>query len=254
MGFSCGSAGKELTCNVGDLGLIPGLGRSPGEGNSYPLQYSGLENPMDCIIHGVTKSWTWHNIDSFYNLWKWDPQELCLGTPEPCMFLHPRRICKNIFHWQYLRFLPPNNVHYVNASSSRICLLKNIYYWSALWEAQMFAAKACVLKELAKWPKGKKKKEKCNWGSVCIQTLRSASSGKFNNSIPKLIVNNFPALKALCPCWAWINDFSTKYWIRRIHLWFTWVIKKNGSDVRMSSLNSEKPLSLFLSVNNWIFF
>ena len=58
MGFSCGSAGKEAACNAGDLGLIPGLGRSLGEGKSYPLQYSGLENSMDCIVHGVTKSRT----------------------------------------------------------------------------------------------------------------------------------------------------------------------------------------------------
>ena len=58
MGFPCGSAGKESACNVGDLGLIPGLGRSPGEGNSYPLQYFGLENSMDCIVHGVAKSQT----------------------------------------------------------------------------------------------------------------------------------------------------------------------------------------------------
>ena len=56
LGFSCGSAGKESTCNEGDLGSIPGLGRSPGEGKSYPLQYSGLENPMDCIVPGVTES------------------------------------------------------------------------------------------------------------------------------------------------------------------------------------------------------
>ena len=54
-GFSC-SAGKESTCNVGDLDLIPGLGRSPGEGNGYPLQYSGLENAMDCIVNGVAES------------------------------------------------------------------------------------------------------------------------------------------------------------------------------------------------------
>ena len=54
----CGSAGKESTCNVGDLGSIPGLGRSPGEGNCYSLQYSGLENSMDCIDYGVTKSRT----------------------------------------------------------------------------------------------------------------------------------------------------------------------------------------------------
>ena len=46
-GFPGGSAGQESSCNVGNLGLIPGLGRSPGEGNSYPLQYSGLENSMD---------------------------------------------------------------------------------------------------------------------------------------------------------------------------------------------------------------
>ena len=56
MGFPCGSAGKETTCNVEDLSSIPGLGRSPGERKGYPLQYSGLENYMDCIAHGVTKS------------------------------------------------------------------------------------------------------------------------------------------------------------------------------------------------------
>ena len=54
-GFSCGSAGKESACSVGDLGSIPGLGRTPGEGKHYPLQYSGLENS---IVNGVTKSWT----------------------------------------------------------------------------------------------------------------------------------------------------------------------------------------------------
>ena len=58
MGFPGASDGKEFTCNEGDMGLIPGLGRSPGEGNSYPLQYSGLENSMDCIVHRVTKSQT----------------------------------------------------------------------------------------------------------------------------------------------------------------------------------------------------
>ena len=57
-GFPCGSAGKESACNVGDLGLFPGLRRSPGEEKGYPLQYSGLENSMNCIVHGVTNSWT----------------------------------------------------------------------------------------------------------------------------------------------------------------------------------------------------
>ena len=57
-GFPVSSAGKEFTCNAEDIGLIPGSGRSPGEGIVYPLQYSGLENSMNCIVHGVTKSWT----------------------------------------------------------------------------------------------------------------------------------------------------------------------------------------------------
>ena len=57
-GFPGGSAGKESACNAGDLGLIPGLGRSPGEGKGNPLQYPGLENSLDCIVHGVTKSRT----------------------------------------------------------------------------------------------------------------------------------------------------------------------------------------------------
>ena len=57
-GFPDGSNSKQSACNVGDLGSIPELGRSLGEGNGYPLQYSGLENSMDCIVHGVTKSWT----------------------------------------------------------------------------------------------------------------------------------------------------------------------------------------------------
>ena len=56
--FPYASAGKESTCSVGDLGLIPGLERSPGEWIGYPIQYPGLENYMDCIVHGVAKSWT----------------------------------------------------------------------------------------------------------------------------------------------------------------------------------------------------
>ena len=61
MGFPSGSDSKESTCNAGDLGSIPGFGRSPGEGNVYPLQYSGLENSMDrgawkIIVYGVAKS------------------------------------------------------------------------------------------------------------------------------------------------------------------------------------------------------
>ena len=57
--FPGGSAGKESSCNVGHLDLNHELGRSPGEGSGYPLQYSGLENPMDRIVHGVMKSRNW---------------------------------------------------------------------------------------------------------------------------------------------------------------------------------------------------
>ena len=65
-GFPGGSDDKESACNARDLGSIPGLGRSPGEGNSYPLQYSGLENSMDCIVHGVAKSQT--QLNDFHYL------------------------------------------------------------------------------------------------------------------------------------------------------------------------------------------
>ena len=63
LGFPRGSDGKESACSAGDLGLIPRLGRSPGEGNVYPLQYSCLEDAMDrgawqAIVHGAAKSWT----------------------------------------------------------------------------------------------------------------------------------------------------------------------------------------------------
>ena len=67
-GFPCDSAGKESACNAGVLGLIPGLGRSPGEGKGYPLQYSGLENSMDCIVHGIAKSRTWLSDFHFHFL------------------------------------------------------------------------------------------------------------------------------------------------------------------------------------------
>ena len=58
LGFPGGSAGKESACNVGDLGSIPVLGISPKEGKGYPLQYSGLKNSMDYTVHGITKSQT----------------------------------------------------------------------------------------------------------------------------------------------------------------------------------------------------
>ena len=56
MGFPGGSDSEEFTCNAGDLGSVSGLGRFPGEGNSYPLQYFGLENSTNCIVHGAAES------------------------------------------------------------------------------------------------------------------------------------------------------------------------------------------------------
>ena len=71
-GNSCPSAGKESACNAGDLGSIPRLARSPGEGKGYPLQYSGMENSIDCIVRGVAKSQTWlsdfHSSDKVLTL------------------------------------------------------------------------------------------------------------------------------------------------------------------------------------------
>ena len=67
--FPCGSTGKESACNAGDLGLIPGLGRSSGEGKGYPRQYSGLENSMDHIVQGVAKSQTRLSDFHFHELW-----------------------------------------------------------------------------------------------------------------------------------------------------------------------------------------
>ena len=63
-GFPWWLTGDISACSVGGLVLIPGMWRFPGEGRGYPLQFSGLENSMDCIVHGVTKIWTW--LSDFY--------------------------------------------------------------------------------------------------------------------------------------------------------------------------------------------
>ena len=79
LGFPCGSAGKECACNVGNLGLIPGLGRFPGEGKGYPLQYSGLENSMGS--QRVRYNWatfTFTLVKAYFHQWNisqiWDKQ------------------------------------------------------------------------------------------------------------------------------------------------------------------------------------
>ena len=77
--FPCGSVGKESACNVGDLGLIPGLRRSPGEEKGYPLQYSGVENSMDYTVQGITKNRT--RRSDFTSL-----REYCGRLPRPLEF------------------------------------------------------------------------------------------------------------------------------------------------------------------------
>ena len=93
-GFSCGSAGKESACNAGDLGSIPGLGRSPGEGKGYPLPYSGLENSMDCTSHGVEKSRT--QLSNFHFPQR-RPTYLMLQTSHS--LLPPSRAPPNLVCW-----------------------------------------------------------------------------------------------------------------------------------------------------------
>ena len=83
-GFPDSSVGKESACNAGDPCSFPGLGRSPGEGKGYPLQYSGLENSMECIVHGVAKSWTGRS-DFHFHLWinSHDNRGDGKGSPHP---------------------------------------------------------------------------------------------------------------------------------------------------------------------------
>ena len=64
--FSGGSAGKESACKAGDLGCIPGLGRSPGKGKGYPVQHSALENSMNSIVHGVAESDMTERLSHFF--------------------------------------------------------------------------------------------------------------------------------------------------------------------------------------------
>ena len=70
LGFPGSSVGKESTYNSGDMNLIRELGISAGEGNGYPLQDSGLENSMDCVVHGVAKSRI--GLSDFHSLDSWE--------------------------------------------------------------------------------------------------------------------------------------------------------------------------------------
>ena len=107
-GFTDSSVGKESACNVGDLGLIPGLGWSLAEGKGYPLQYSGLENSMDCIVHGVAKNQTrlsdFHFQVQFSNAWSHhsDP-ELKMNDYWIVFFLfrYSINLCYTGFWWRF---------------------------------------------------------------------------------------------------------------------------------------------------------
>ena len=105
LGFPCSSAGNA--CNEGDLGLIPGLGRSPGEEKGYPLQYSGLENSIDCIVHGVLKSQTQLIDFHYYHYIAWSSYP-AVGEASPCISLSlwfP--LLQNKLRWLSPGFLSP---------------------------------------------------------------------------------------------------------------------------------------------------
>ena len=149
MSFPYGSVGKESVCNVGDPGAIPGWGRSPGEGKGSPLQYSGLENSMDCIAHGVAES------DM--------TEQLPLLLHFALSYIHPCIISLDT----HLSFLPPTH-------PSGLCFIYSLIFgcagsellrgrsvpslwcsgfsfWWLLWLASM-ASRACRPQEW--WPMG----------------------------------------------------------------------------------------------------
>ena len=113
--FPPSSVGKESTCNVEDLGLIPGLGRSPGEGKGYSLQYSGLKNSIDCIVHGVAKSQTRLSDFHFSHLAgpkTRETRQLLVGTLYRGKAIHPEwegKSTSRIPFWgQCGDYLPPS--------------------------------------------------------------------------------------------------------------------------------------------------
>ena len=115
------SAGKESTCNMEDLGSIPGLGGSPRKGKGYPRQYSGLENSMDCRVHGVAKSWTRLSDFHFHFLL------IFVNTKSDCLYVWPnisemsRKMTnnsdKNLFAWP----LPCQGMKWSPSCHGRVC-------------------------------------------------------------------------------------------------------------------------------------
>ena len=145
LGFPYGSAGKEATCTVGDLGSIPGLGRSPGDTKGYPLQYSALENSMDCIVHGLTKSWTQLSDFHFnFNFSRQNWEMLSIGlqrnTSETYLWWKTNS-CEP--YWTHSVFILMFKMH------SHICSLKLVL---AFWKS-LFIKKhpSCRMLKLHQW-------------------------------------------------------------------------------------------------------
>ena len=146
LGFPFGSGGKESACNAGDLGLIPGLGRSPGEGKGYPFQYSGLENSMDCIVQGVTKSWTQLSDFHFTSQLVWPHS------------LYPRSPCTQL-HAAVPLFVPTGSAHQWWASLTILGLpffikKKKIIWlhWVLVSAHRIFFFFNCGMWNLVAWP------------------------------------------------------------------------------------------------------
>ena len=101
LSFSGGSDNKEPACNAGDPSLIPKLGRPPGEGNGYLLQYPSLENSMDCIVHGVTKSWT--GLTFTFTIQKRSSPDAILGLSRPSFFWLQKNISEIFLPYVFQR-------------------------------------------------------------------------------------------------------------------------------------------------------
>ena len=129
LGFPGSSVGKESTCNSGDPRSIPGLGRCPGEGKGYPLQYSGLENSMDFIVHGVAKSWT--RLSNFHLTSLFHPKvrtaSYSMSPKSPLIFVYSLYLIQSI--WKIKEKEPTSALH---AWALKCLSASNIYFWASL--------------------------------------------------------------------------------------------------------------------------
>ena len=115
LGFPDSSVGKESAYNAGDPGSNPGLGRSPGEGKGYSLQYCGLEKSVDCIVHGVAKSQAQQNDFHFQSLSSWESKVKCCN---PCNLSGTLNVCAGPWPWAMTRgYLPIWNRHFISIFS-----------------------------------------------------------------------------------------------------------------------------------------